>query len=385
MTEEQISSIALSLCTRPGLRQKCDLVKECGTATEACRQLCHHASRQASQHQQMREAVSDMSSHMASDISSQMSSLMARAEEEMAWVEKNNIRCICFTDDDYPVRLKQCADAPLVLFALGKVNLNPTRVLAVVGTRHITEYGRKMCDTFIRELSQKSPDTLIVSGLAYGVDIHAHRAALQDGLPTVGILAHGLDQVYPTKHRQTAIDMIHQGGGLVTEFVSGTHIEKSRFVQRNRIVAGMADATLIVQGAEKSGSMVTARLTHDYDRELFCCPGRVDDELSSGCNRLIQRQMAHMTLSVDDVLETMNWPNELLRQQTLQEGVQQELFPNLTADEERIVASLRDTDGLHLNDICERCALSVGDVSSLLFTLELKGLIRQGAGGRYSL
>jgi DNA processing protein len=198
-------------------------------------------------------------------------------------------------------------------------------------------------------------------------------------------MAHGLDQVYPTKHRQTAIDMIHQGGGLVTEFLSGTHIEKSRFVQRNRIVAGMADATLIVQGAEKSGSMVTARLTHDYDRELFCCPGRADDELSSGCNRLIQRQMAHMALSVDDVLETMNWPNELLRQQTLQEGVQQELFPNLTPEEERIVASLRDTDGLHLNDICERCALSVGDVSSLLFTLELKGLVRQGAGGRYSL
>lgn len=358
MTEEQVSSVALSLCTRPGLRQKCQLVKECGSATEACR------------HPLMRETVS---------------SLIARAEEEMAWVEKKNIRCICYTDDEYPVRLKQCTDAPVVLFAVGKVDLNPTRVLAVVGTRRITEYGRKMCDRFIRELAQKSPGTLIVSGLAYGVDIHAHRAALQGGLPTVGIMAHGLDQVYPTNHRQTAVEMINQGGGLVTEFVSGTHIEKSYFVQRNRIVAGMADATLIVLGAEKSGSMVTARLTRDYDRELFCCPGRVDDEQSSGCNRLIQQQMAHMALCADDLLEIMNWPNELLRQQIRQEGVQQELFPNLTPNEERIITSLRDTDGLHLNDLCERCALPVGDVSALLFTLELKGLLRQSAGGRYCL
>lgn len=358
MTEEQVSSIALSLCSRPVLRQKCSLVKECGSATEACKQ----------------PAVREMAS-----------SFMTRAEEEMTWVEKNHIRCICFADDEYPARLKQCADAPVVLFALGEVDLNPTRVLAVVGTRLITEYGRKMCDMFIRELAQKSPGTLIVSGLAYGVDIHAHRAALQGGLSTVGIMAHGLDQVYPADHRQTAVEMISQGGGLLTEFVSGTHIERSYFVQRNRIVAGMADATLIVQGAERSGSMVTARLTHDYDRELFCFPGRVGDEQSEGCNRLIQRQMAHMTLSVDDLLDTMNWPNELLRQQVRQEGIQQELFPNLTPEEERIITTLRDTDGLHLNDISDRCALPVGDVSALLFSMELKGLVRQGAGSRYCL
>lgn len=358
MTEEQVASIALSLCTRPVLRQKCLLVKECGSATEACR------------HPSVREMAS---------------SFMARAEEEMAWVEKNRIRCICFTDDDYPTRLKQCVDAPVVVFALGNVNLNPTRVLAVVGTRLITEYGRKMCDVFIRELAQKSPGTLIVSGLAYGVDIHAHRASLQGGLPTVGVMAHGLDQVYPADHRQTAVEMINQGGGLITEFVSGTHIEKSYFVQRNRIVAGMADATLIVQGAERSGSMVTARLAHDYDRDLFCCPGRADDVQSEGCNRLIQRQMAHMALCVDDLMETMNWPNELLRQQIRQEGIQQELFPNLTPEEEHIINTLRDADGLTLNDISERCAMPVGDVSALLFSMELKGLVRQGAGGRYCL
>jgi DNA processing protein len=199
------------------------------------------------------------------------------------------------------------------------------------------------------------------------------------------VLAHGLDQIYPSVHRKTAAEMIEKGGGLLTEFPSGTHVERAYFLQRNRIVAGMADATIIIQGAYRSGSMVTADITDSYGRELFACPGRVGDEMSEGCNRLIQTQKAHMMLSVDDLLREMSWPNELLRMQTMQDGVQQTLFPDMTPEERKIVDALRDADGCTVNEIAQKTGLPIGSLSGLLFSMEMKGVLRQGAGGRYTL
>ena len=358
MNEEALYAIALSMTPRINAVQRCELLTDCGSAKAAC------------EHPSVKQRVAP---------------LLERAEKEMEWAERHNIQCIPFNDERYPRRMRLCADAPVALFLLGRADLNPERVLAVVGTRQITEYGRRLCGEFISELAQKSPGTLIVSGLAYGVDVHAHKASLQYGLPTVGVLAHGLDQIYPAAHRQTAAEMIEKGGGLLTEFPSGTHVERAYFLQRNRIVAGMADATLIIQGACRSGSMVTADITDSYGRELFACPGRLGDVQSEGCNRLIKNQKAHMMLSVDDLLEEMNWPNELLRMQTMSDGVQQTLFPDMTPEESMIVDALRDADGCTAGEIAQKTGLPIGSLSGLLFSMEIKGVLRQGAGGRYTL
>lgn len=358
MNEEALYALVLSMMPRLNPVQRCELLTDCGSAKAAC------------EHPSVKQRVEP---------------LLERAEKELEWASRHNIQCIPINDERYPRRMRLCPDAPVALFLLGRVNLNPEHVLAVVGTRKITEYGRRLCEEFIDELAQKSPGTLIVSGLAYGVDVHAHRQSLRCGLPTVGVLAHGLDQIYPTAHRQTAAEMIEKGGGLLTEFPSGTHVERAYFLQRNRIVAGMADATIIIQGACRSGSLVTADITDSYGRELFACPGRVGDEMSEGCNRLIQTQKAHMMLSVDDLLREMNWPDELLRMQTMQDGVQQTLFPDMTPEERTIVEALRDADGCTVNEIAQKTGLPIGSLSGLLFSMELKGVLRQGAGGRYTL
>ena len=358
MNEETLYAIALSMTPRISLAQRCAVVAECGSARAACE----------------RPALKD-----------RITPYLARAEKEMMWTDSHGIRCIPFNDDRYPRRMRLCEDAPVVLYLMGNTDLNPERVLAIVGTRQINEYGRRLCQDFIKELAYLSPGTLIVSGLAYGVDVHAHKAALQHALPTVGVMAHGLDMVYPAAHRHIAEEMLDNGGALLTEFPSGTHIEKNYFAQRNRIVAGIADATIVIQGASKSGSMITANITDSYGRELFACPGRVGDELSEGCNRLIQSLKAHMMLSAHDLLSVMNWPEEPLRRQIMQQGVQPSLFPQLSDNEEKIVNTLRTGDTLSANEIAARTALPIGSLASTLFALEMKGVLRQAPGGRYHL
>ncbi len=300
-----------------------------------------------------------------------------RAQEELDFARQHRISLITAADANYPTRLRHCIDAPLFFFYRGHDVLQSRRIIAVVGTRNITDYGKDMCDRLLADLAAADPHLLVVSGLAYGVDIHAHRAALRHGLRTVGVLAHGFDRIYPHLHKQTAGQMLTQGG-LLTEYLRGTKPDKGNFIRRNRIVAGLCDACLVIESAIKGGALVTARLAKDYNREVLACPGRSTDAFSAGCNKLIARQEAAILTSAEDLLTLMNWENKAV-------AAQATLFPALTPDEERIVAHLQGSDGTHINQIVTALALPFPTVSAALFQLELKGLVKAMVGSKYKL
>jgi DNA processing protein len=306
-----------------------------------------------------------------------------RAEHEYAFARKNHIRCLTYHDDAYPTRLRECDDAPTVLFYKGNADLNARRIVNMVGTRRATEYGTHLCATFLHELKALCPDILVASGLAYGIDIHAHRSALANGLPTVGVLAHGLDRIYPYAHRQTAKEMIERGG-LLTEYLSGTTPDRHNFISRNRIVAGMSDATIVVESAEKGGSLITADIASSYHRDCFAFPGRTGDEYSRGCNRLIHDNKATMLLSAEDLVLSMGWdtPSNAPKKKS---NVQRNLFPELTEEERQIVAILERQGDLQINTIVVEADIPVRRMTSILFDLEMKGVIRVLAGGVYQL
>lgn len=303
-----------------------------------------------------------------------------RAEAELEFCTKKKISVLLLNSPEYPQRLRECPDAPIVLFYRGNADLNKIHTISVVGTRKISEYGKEICQKFITDLSHFLPDSLIVSGLAYGVDIHAHRACLQNSLQTVGVLAHGLDQIYPSIHRQTAEDMLHCGG-LLTEYMSLTNPDKGNFVQRNRIVAGMTDATIVIESADKGGALITARIANDYNRDVFAFPGRLTDPYSKGCNMLIRDNQARLLTDTADFIEAMNWKS-ITRKVA---PIQRELFPNLSPKEEIICHLLESNENMGVNQLVVKSNLPFQEVSSLLFELELKGMVKPIVGGRYRL
>lgn len=307
-------------------------------------------------------------------------SLTELAEREMEFIEKNGIRLICMGDEAYPYRLAECADAPLVLHSMGNADLNAKHIVSIVGTRHASEYGKELCANFVADLAKFVPDTLIVSGLAYGIDICAHRAALKEGLLTIGVLAHGLDRIYPNSHRSTAKSML-ENGGLLTEFMSGTNPFPQFFVQRNRIVAGMADATVVVESASKGGSLITASLTNSYARDCFAFPGRINDRYSQGCNELVSRNKAALITSAYDFVEAMNWETATTKGTT---DIQTELFPELAQEEKTIISLLREnSDELQVNQLTVALDIPISRLLPLLFEMEMKGLVKAVAGGCY--
>lgn len=235
--------------------------------------------------------------------------VLRRCEAELSFAEKNHIACLTCDDEAYPSRLRECDDAPLVLFYRGISDLNQRHIISMVGTRNATDYGKDICMRFIGELKELLPDVIIVSGLAYGIDIHAHRAALQHKMETIGVLAHGLDRIYPSVHRRTAAEMT-QCGGLLTEFMSGTNPDKQNFVKRNRIVAGISDATIVIESANKGGSLITAEIAESYHRDCFAFPGRINDMYSAGCNELIRSNRAVLLQSAEELIKAMNWDSE---------------------------------------------------------------------------
>ena len=310
---------------------------------------------------------------------------LARAEEELEFCRKGKVQCLGLNDEAYPQRLRDCPDAPVILFYRGTANLNAQHIVSMVGTRQITSYGKDLCRTFIRDLKRACPDTLVVSGLAYGVDVHCHRAALEEGLDTVGVLAHGLDQIYPRLHRETAKQMASQGG-LLTEYMSHTPIDKRNFVQRNRIVAGMADAVIVVESATKGGSLITADIAQSYNRPVWAFPGRVFDNYSSGYNRLIFSNCASLLTNAEDFCLAMGWTDDVRHQKQLSEGIQQELFAgDFTADEQRVLQALAKDDSKQMNVLTVETNIPVGELSSLLFSLEMKGAVRALVGNKYKL
>ncbi|KAB4011234.1 DNA-processing protein DprA, partial [Bacteroides uniformis] len=285
-------------------------------------------------------------------------------------------------DEAYPSRLRECEDAPIVLFFKGNTDFNRLHVIDMVGTRRATDYGKQFCADFLRDLAVLCPDVLVVSGLAYGIDIHAHQAALANHLPTVAVLAHGLDRIYPYVHRKTAIDMLAQGG-LLTEFLTGTNPDKHNFVSRNRIVAGMSDATIVVESAAKGGSLITAELAEGYHRDCFAVPGRVTDESSIGCNRLIRDNKAALIQSAEEFVQIMGWA--VAEQPARTEGIQRNLFPELTEEEELVVRILMRQGDLHINAMVVEADIPVNRMSALLFELEMKGVVKAMVGGVYHL
>ena len=303
-----------------------------------------------------------------------------RARAEADFISRHQIRALTLHDAAYPSRLRECDDAPLVLYTLGTADLNAARVVGIVGTRKATERGRDLCTAFVRDLAAALPDVLIVSGLAYGIDVASHRASLTSHASTVGVLAHGLDRIYPPAHRSVAAQMTAQGGGLVTEYMSQSEPERQNFVQRNRIIAGMSDAVVVVESAAKGGALITADYAQGYSRDCFAFPGRVDDPYSCGCNNLIRSHAAALITSAADFLKAMDWaplPDA-------GKPVQRQIFVELSPDEERILACLCEADdGLPMDMLSMDTDIPAGRLGTLLFQLEMKGLVRTLGGTRY--
>lgn len=306
----------------------------------------------------------------------------ARAEKELLFAEKNAIGIWTWNDERYPSRLRECDDAPIVLFFRGNADLNTLRIINMVGTRKATEYGERLCHRFLEDLRELCPGVLVVSGLAYGIDIYSHRAALANGLMTVGVLAHGLDRIYPSVHRSTAASMVSQGG-LLTEFMSGTAPDRQNFVRRNRIVAGMSDATIVVQSAAKGGGLITADIAQSYHRDCFAFPGRTDDEYSQGCNRLIRDNKAALIQTAEDFVKAMCWDTENQSLHPL--PVQKELFADLSDEEQKVVEILRREGNQHINALVVEADVPVNKMNAILFELEMKGMVGVLAGGMYRL
>lgn len=366
-TDERICRIALTLCPGIGLTTARRLIEAAGNATQVF-----------ARRNELTRLLPDM--HEAVQKALDTPGIFERAEQEMAFAEKNGIDCLTSDDRRYPTRLLSCEDAPLYLFYKGQANLNSLRIVSLVGTRHATEYGKQFCHDFVRDLSSLCPDLLVVSGLAYGIDVAAHRAALAHHVPTVAVLAHGLDRIYPYVHRKTAADMLHEGG-LLTEFLTGTEPERYNFISRNRIVAGMSDAVVVVESGTKGGSLITADLANGYNRECFAVPGRTSDEQSAGCNRLIRDNKAALVQNAEEFVQAMGWSVVSAGQKP----VQRQLFQELTEEESLITQLLARHGDLSINTLTVESNIPIQRLSALLFEMEMKGLIKALAGNLYHL
>lgn len=303
---------------------------------------------------------------------------LERAEQEIKFIEKENINPLFFTDEQFPKRLKECTDSPVMLYTKGVMNLNAERMVSLVGSRRSTSYGKKICEQVVDTLS--AYNVLILSGLAYGIDICAHRACIKNNVPTVGVLAHGLDNLYPAEHYNTSEKML-ENGGLVSEFMSSTKMNPEYFPRRNRIVAGMADATIVIEATVKSGALITAELANSYDRDVFAVPGRLDDPSSEGCNLLIRANKAMLMQGAGDVIKAMNWDVETKRSAHRQ----QELFAHLSGDEETLVNILKQKEKAHVDDISHASGLAMSRTAALLLNLEFSGVVKSLPGKVYVL
>ena len=324
------------------------------------------------------EAIPGISRRLIGEIRN--AEVLRKAEKELQFVEKNKLRLLFVGSPGYPERLANCVDAPIVLYAKGDVDFNREKIISIVGTRNATDYGVRSCRKFVSELAGRFPDMMIISGLAYGIDICAHRAALESGLSTVAVLGHGLDRIYPYIHRHTAVEMI-ENGALLTEFTSGTGPERHHFVRRNRIVAGMADAVVVIESGEKGGSLITADIANSYYREVFALPGRVSDRWSSGCNRLITDNKAVLLQDTDQFIAHMGWEPTSMPSV----AVQKELFTDLTEEEERVVLVLKKAESMQVNALAIELNTPVSELFFTLLELEMKDVVESLPGGMYKL
>ena len=304
---------------------------------------------------------------------------LERAQRELEFVLSKNIKVTYFKDEDFPKRLRQAPDAPLLLYCLGECNLNAPKIVSVVGTRKSTAYGSAFCDTFVKELVEAVPGVVIVSGLAYGTDINAHRAALRHHTPTVAVQACGLNRIYPGHHRNDAVTIVRQGGMIVSDYQSQDDIHRGNCLARNRIIAALSDCTVIVESADHGGSLVTARIAQSYDRDVFAVPGRTGDEFSKGTNRIIMQNNAALITCADDLLNAMRWQRENAK------AAQLEIFPQLTDREKTVLNRLRAAGkDLHVNELANELQLPLYKLMSTLVELDSKNMIVTLPGCRYT-
>lgn len=372
MNDEIFYAMALTRLTNFNFQQALELYKAVGSA----QQIYEH-----------RDEIGDVVKEATPRLQEALkdwNEAMKRAEFELKFMQEHQIRALTPLDDDYPQRLNECADAPLVIYFRGNADLNQSKIVSIVGTRQCTQYGKDLIHRFMTDLRRMCPQVLIVSGLAYGIDICAHREALACGYETVGVLAHGLDQIYPYRHRDTAVEMLSHGG-LLTEFMTQTNADKPNFVRRNRIVAGLADATIVIESKAKGGGLITAEIAQSYDRSVFAFPGAVGMSCSEGCNNLIRDNVAALISNADDFVRAMGWQDETKRKAALADGIERNLFPSLSPEESRIVKQLQQTNDLQLNILSVKTGIPIGQLTALLFQLEMKGIVKPLAGGMYHL
>ncbi len=304
------------------------------------------------------------------------SNVMDRAKEELDFIEKNNIKTIFYLDDNYPIKLKNCPDSPVLLYTKGDVDFNNRKIISIVGTRNATHYGKEFIAQCLKEFKPYNP--IIVSGLAFGIDVTAHKEAIKNGLTTIGVVAHGLDIIYPAEHRNIAKEM-QQHGGVMSEYISGTRADRERFPMRNRIVAGLCDALIIVESAATGGSMISADLANGYSRDVFAVPGRINDQYSQGCNLLIQTNRAHLLNSPSELIKMLGWKNES------PVAVQTQLFVELNETEELIVEVLKKHDEITIDELCLSLSMPMSKVSANLLNLEFNGMVLSRPGKKYLL
>ncbi len=306
-------------------------------------------------------------------------SMFSAVEKELHFIEKNHIQVLFYNEEQFPQRLKrsECSDTPIVLYYKGNANLNTSKIVSIVGTRNATEYGKTMIENLLKGISEEQ--ILIVSGLAYGIDTCSHKVALQNNLPTVGVLGHGLGMIYPSENRNLAKDMLSHGG-LLTEYVSETSIEPGNFPSRNRIIAALADATIIIEAAKRGGALITAEIANGYNRDVFALPGRTNDRFSEGCNHLIKTNKAHLIQNSDDLFYIMGW-----KKKKNQKVIQKELFEELLPTERIIYDRILLGKELTIDEISANCDLSLPKIVVALLSLELKNIIKCLPGKKYKV
>lgn len=317
-------------------------------------------------------------------LTEQFPAVLAQAEQELVYCNQYNITPLFYTDPDFPQRLLECTDGPLLLFQKGNANLNSSKIVSIVGTRMATAYGKEMCNHLVHDLSQFIPNCLIVSGLAYGIDITAHRAALQHNLPTIGVMASGFNRIYPSAHRKTAIEML-ANGAILTEQCYNDEPLKPYFIKRNRIIAGMADAVVVVESAAKGGALVTASIAGTYNKDVFVFPGRCVDSVSAGCNALIKHHKAALIENAGDLIDIMGWQTNA---SVCTKKNYHKTMPNishLSDIEQQIVTLLFDKNTLHVEELASILGISVADVLPILLMLEFQNYVVCLPGNRYQI
>jgi DNA processing protein len=350
MQEEWLNRIALTWANKNRQRQIRSLLDQYGSATTVLTHFADLVNQEAIEH----------------------------AQKELKFIEKHNIGLYFYKDDNYPYRLANCVDAPLMLYTKGNVDMNAKHMLSIVGTRMPSERGKDWCRRFVLDLAAQVPDLTIVSGLAYGIDVIAHKAAIEADIPTIIIPAHGLDRIYPAVHRNVAIQALDKGG-IATEYTCGTEPERHNFVARNRIVAGLSDAVVIVESKIKGGSLITADMAIDYGRDVFTIPGRVDDECSAGCNDLIKRNKAQMIENAEDFVKFMQWESQKTKPQ---QTTMVELISDLSEQQQRLYDILKDAeDGLHINQLVMETQIAYNVVAAELVMMELQDVVKSMPGG----